>query len=69
MAAHTGQRAWAALAFVAGFLPQGLLSPIGGALADRLDRRRFLIVANVLESLVAATLARALLKDGPRREW
>jgi MFS family permease len=57
VAAQTHQRAWAALAFVAGFLPQGLLSPIGGALADRLNRRLFLIVANILEAIVASSLA------------
>ncbi len=57
VAARTGQRAWAALAFVAAFLPQGILSPIGGALADRLDRRRFLMMFSLLEGLVATTLA------------
>jgi MFS family permease len=57
VAAQTHQRAWAALAFVAGFLPQGLLSPIGGALADRLNRRLFLIGANILEATVATSLA------------
>ena len=57
VASTTHQRAWAALAFVAGFLPQGILSPIGGALADRLDRRKALIVATLLEAAVATTLA------------
>ena len=57
VASHTGQRVWAALAFVAGFLPQGILSPIGGAMADRLNRVRYLILSNVLEAAVATTLA------------
>ncbi|HZN14216.1 MAG TPA: MFS transporter [Acidimicrobiales bacterium] len=57
VAATTHQRAWAALAFVAGFLPQGILSPIGGALADRLNRRIFLIVATICEAAVATALA------------
>jgi MFS family permease len=57
VASETGQRAWAALAFVAGFLPQGILSPVGGALADRLDRRKALIVSNILEAAVAISLA------------
>jgi MFS family permease len=62
VAAQTHQRAWAALAFVAGFLPQGVLSPVGGALADRLNRRRFLIVASVLEATVATALAVLVVK-------
>jgi MFS family permease len=63
VAARTGQRAWAALAFVAGFLPQGILSPIGGALADRFDRRRYLILSNVLEAVVATALAILVVAD------
>lgn len=62
VAAQTGQRAWAALAFVAGFLPQGILSPIGGALADRFDRRKALIASNVLEAAVATSLAVLVLQ-------
>lgn len=57
VASHTGQRVWAAIAFVAGFLPQGLLSPIGGALADRFNRVRYLIFSNILEAAVATALA------------
>ncbi|HET9441764.1 MAG TPA: MFS transporter [Acidimicrobiales bacterium] len=48
---------WTAAAFVAGFLPSGVLSPIGGALADRVDRRRFVMASNAVEAAIAATLA------------
>ena len=48
---------WTALVMAAGFLPMGLLAPIGGVLADRLDRRRWLIVTTVAEALVALLLA------------
>ena len=54
---------WTAVAYVAAFLPMGVLSPIGGALADRLDRRRFTIVATMVEAVLAATLA-ALVAAG-----
>ena len=37
---RTGRPAWAGLVAAAGFVPIGLLAPLGGALADRLDRRR-----------------------------
>src|SRR6202050_2555049 len=36
---HTPSATWAVLVAAGGFLPIGLLSPIGGALADRLPRR------------------------------
>lgn len=55
--ATTGRDALVALAAVAAFLPIGVLSPVGGALADRVDRRRFLIVLNCFEALVATALA------------
>ena len=53
----TGRDAIVALAAVAAFLPLGLLSPVGGALADRVDRRRLLIVLNCFEAAVATILA------------
>lgn len=53
----TRQASWTALVAVAAFLPIGVLSPVGGALADRVDRRRFLVVANTLEACLATTLA------------
>jgi MFS family permease len=54
---RTGQARWTALVAVAAFLPMGLLAPIGGAMADRLDRRRCLIVGNVVGAALATGLA------------
>ncbi len=56
VAARTGRASWAALVAAAVFLPIGLLSPIGGALADRLDRRRWLALGNLVEAALAAVL-------------
>ena len=47
---------WNALVIGAAFIPMGLLSPLGGVLADRLDRRRWLIVTTIAEAVVAAGL-------------
>jgi MFS family permease len=55
--ADTRQAVWAALVAVAAFLPIGVLSPVGGALADRLDRRRFIMAADATEGVLAALLA------------
>jgi MFS family permease len=53
----TGRAGWTGLVAAAAFLPIGLLSPVGGALADRVDRRRFLLAATVGETLFAVALA------------
>lgn len=53
----TGRDSLVALAVAAAFLPIGLLSPVGGALADRVDRRRLLIILNCFEAAVATALA------------
>ncbi len=55
--ARTDQPAWTGLVAAAGFLPIGLLAPLGGALADRLDRRRWLIATTLAEMSFAAILA------------
>ena len=55
--ARTGQPAWTGLVAAAGFLPIGLLAPLGGALADRFDRRRWLIATTLAEMSFAAMLA------------
>jgi MFS family permease len=54
---HTGKASWAALVAAGAFLPIGLLSPVGGALADRLPRRPVLIGGNLAATAAAALLA------------
>ena len=54
---RTGAPAWTGLVAAAGFVPIGLLAPVGGALADRLDRRRWLIVTTLAETAFAVVLA------------
>jgi len=55
--ARTHQPVWTGLVAAAAFLPNGLLAPLGGALADRLDRRRWLMVTTAGEMAMAALLA------------
>jgi MFS family permease len=62
---QTGQATWAVLVAAAAFLPLGLLSPVGGALADRLPRRPVLVAGNLAEAAVALALA-ALVSTGHR---
>src|SRR4051812_32561092 len=53
----TGSEAWLGIdAFVGGFATVVLL-PMGGVVADRLDRRQLLIWTNVLCAAIAFTLA------------
>lgn len=53
----TGKASWAALVAAAQFLPIGVLSPVGGALADRLSRKPFLVAGNVMLTALAGLLA------------
>ena len=56
---HTGSAGagWAGLVAAAGFVPIVLLAPVGGALADRLDRRKWLILTTLAETMFATVLA------------
>ncbi|MDQ3895904.1 MAG: MFS transporter, partial [Actinomycetota bacterium] len=53
----TGQARWTGLVAAAAFVPIGLLSPVGGAIADRVDRRRLLLGTTLGETVFAALLA------------
>lgn len=55
--ARTHEPVWTGLVAAAAFLPNGLLAPLGGALADRLDRRRWLMLTTTAEMAMAALLA------------
>ena len=54
--ARTGKPGWTGLVAAAGFLPNGLLSPVGGVLADRMDRRLWLFATTVGETVFAVAL-------------
>jgi MFS family permease len=64
---HTGKAVWAVVVAAGAFLPIGLLSPVGGALADRIPRRLALIVGNLLAGGVALVIAILVAagRDGP----
>lgn len=53
----TGQAKWTGLVAAAAFVPIGFLSPVGGAMADRVDRRKWLLLTTVGETIFAALLA------------
>src|SRR5919197_3410354 len=53
----TGQAAWTGTVAALTYAPTVLLGPIGGALADRFDRRRFLAGVTLFQTLLAGTLA------------
>ncbi len=53
----TGQARWTGLVAAAAFVPVGVLSPVGGAIADRVDRRHLLLATTVGETVFAALLA------------
>ncbi len=59
---RTGQASWAVLVAAGAFLPIGLLSPLGGALADRLPRRPVIATGNLAEGLIAAVIAAAVAR-------
>lgn len=61
--ARTGEASWAVIVAAAAFLPNGLLSPLGGALADRLPRRAALVAGNLVAGAVALAIG-ALVAAG-----
>ena len=53
---RTGQAGWTGLVAAAGFLPNALVGPLGGALADRIPRRRLLLATTTVQTILAGTL-------------
>jgi MFS family permease len=53
----TGEARWTGLVAAAAFVPVGVLSPVGGAIADRVDRRRLLLGTTLGETAFACLLA------------
>ncbi len=66
--ASTGQAGWAGIVAAAGFLPNALIGPLGGALADRIPRRRILLATTTVQTILAGTLT-ALAAAGAARPW
>lgn len=54
---------WVGFATFAQFAPQMLLGPVGGAIADRANRRKVLIMSQTLMAIVAAVLWLAWLAE------
>ena len=52
----TGQAAWTGLVAAANFVPAALVGPFGGALADRIPRRRLLLFTTSTQTALAAIL-------------
>lgn len=52
----TGEARWVGTAAVAQFLPSIVAGPLGGAIADRVDRKRFLLVSQLIQCSIAVTL-------------
>lgn len=52
----TGQALWVAVVMAAGFVPNAILGPLGGALADRVPRRRMLLGTTAVQTVLASGL-------------
>lgn len=52
----TNRAGWTGLVAAAAFVPSAFLGPVGGALADRLPRRRVLLATTIVQTALAATL-------------
>ena len=59
----TGQAGWTGLVAAAGFLPNALVGPLGGALADRIPRRRLLLATTAVQTILAGTLTAMAATD------
>lgn len=61
----TGQAGWTGLVAAASFAPAAVIGPLGGALADRLPRRRLLLATLSTQTGLAALLAVLMFSGSP----
>ena len=67
---QTGQAGWAGLVAAAGFVPNALLGALGGALADRVPRRRLLLGSvSVQTALAACASPSSIIDEFPPHAW
>ncbi len=59
----TGQAVWVAIVAAAGFVPNAILGPLGGALADRAPRRRILLGTTAVQTVLAGVLTALVALD------
>lgn len=69
IARSTGKAGLTALVAAAGFLPMGLLGPVGGAIADRVDRRRMLLAMTAAQMAFAGILTVLAATDHLSPGW
>ena len=62
---RTGSTGWVALTVALRFLPSVLVAPMGGVLADRMDRRRLMIWSCALRAAGLLVLAAAAAAEAP----
>src|SRR5262245_23495747 len=62
---RTGSSAWVGITTAARILPEVVLGPLGGVLADRHDRRIVMIASDVLRAATMGALAVVALAGGP----
>ena len=58
---RSGTSGWVGIIAFSGLIPFLVVSPIGGLLADRMDRRSLVVISTVLNTLVAVGIAVAAL--------
>ena len=61
----TGRSTWTGIVAAAGFVPTAILGPVGGALADRLPRKRILLTTTLVQTTLAGLLTALAIAGEP----
>lgn len=65
VAETTNRASWSAAIAAAEFVPTALLAPFGGALADRMSRKRLLLTGTMIQAILAAILTVLMVRGSP----